>query len=306
MEEPAHQRARERLRLGDVEGASRIVEAETSRSAESAVDSRDLWKLRFTRAEIMVIHGRVDEAVQFLESVMPPEARDVESCAALKLCCGSYLGQLGRYEPSHQLLGEAQAMARGAGLLGLQAEVHRRQGFIFFLQKDYASSDLMFRAVLNLGEQLDDWYFRGYGMWGIGKNLMIQAHYRDAMPWLERSLGVFEAAKAQLDIAMVWSELAVCHLGLGDDARAMDLLRQAERVNNDAGFIHNYQVVLANIGNVYLHRREHLAAISYYRRALVLARQINDPVSIKKWTYNINLAYARIRLTVDRAHPRIA
>jgi len=28
-------------------------------------------------------------------------------------------------------------------------------------------------------------------------------------------------------------------------------------------------------------------------------------VSIKKWTRNINLAYARIRLAVDQADPRI-
>ena len=60
-------------------------------------------------------------------------------------------------------------------------------------------------------------------------------------------------------------------------------------------------MVLANIGNLYFHSCDHFAAISYYRRALDLARQIKDPVSIKKWTYNINLAYARIRATVDQS-----
>lgn len=105
---------------------------------------------------------------------------------------------------------------------------------------------------------------------------------------------------------MVWSELAVCYLGLGDDERALELFRQAERVNFESGVVHNYQVALANIGNVYLHRRDHFAAISYYQRAIALAREIKDPVSIKKWTRNINLAYARIRLSVDQSNPRIA
>jgi hypothetical protein len=50
----------------------------------------------------------------------------------------------------------------------------------------------------------------------------------------------------------------------------------------------------------------YFTAIKYYERALALARQIKDPVSVKKWTRNINLAYARIRLSVDEAHPRIA
>jgi hypothetical protein len=55
-----------------------------------------------------------------------------------------------------------------------------------------------------------------------------------------------------------------------------------------------------------LHRGENPTAIEYYRRALELARHTEDPVSIKKWTRNINLAYARIRWAVDQQNPRIA
>lgn len=176
---------------------------------------------------------------------------------------------------------------------------------MFFLQKDYASSDRLFREVLSLSEELEGWYFRGHALWGIGKNLMTQEHHREAMPRLEDSLEAFEEAGARIEIAMVWSEMAVCYLGLGDDERAMRLLRDAERVNHDAGFVHNYQVVPANIGNVYLHRGDHFTAISYYRQALDSARDIKDPVSVKKWTRNINLAYARIRLAVDQQNPRI-
>lgn len=101
-------------------------------------------------------------------------------------------------------------------------------------------------------------------------------------------------------------ELAVCHLGLKDDEKAMELFRTAERVNYEVDVVHNYQVVLANIGNVYLHRRDHFTAISYYSRALALAREIKDPVSVKKWTRNINLAYARVKLSVDQQKPRTA
>lgn len=85
----------------------------------------------------------------------------------------------------------------------------------------------------------------------------------------------------------------------------MELLRQAEHINHEGG-VHNYQVVLTNIGNVYLHRRDFFTAITHYQRALALARQIKDPVSIRKWTRNINLAYARIRLSADQLNPRIA
>jgi tetratricopeptide (TPR) repeat protein len=219
---------------------------------------------------------------------------------------GSYAGYLGRYDASYRLFEEAEAVARDAGLLEILGEVLLSRAFIYFRQKDYVSSDASFREALELSGKIGGWYLRGHGLWGIGKNLMIQEHYHEALPWLEESLGIFENADSRLEVAVVWSELAVCHLGLGDDAKAMEFLRRAELVNRESGSVHNYHVTLAVIGNVYLHRRDYFTAISYYQRALAIAREIKDPVSTKKWIRNINLAYARIRLAVDQQNPRTA
>jgi hypothetical protein len=49
-----------------------------------------------------------------------------------------------------------------------------------------------------------------------------------------------------------------------------------------------------------LHRGDDLTAIDYYRRALEQAREIKDPVNIRKWSYNIQLVYARLRQSVDQ------
>ncbi len=261
--EPAiAEHARERMRLGDLVGAKTTAEAEIQRLGQEG-NTPELWRLRFR---------------------------------------GAYTGFLGRNEAAHNLFAEAESLAREAGLRKLEADVYLTRAFIFFRQKDYVSSDRLFRAALQIAEQIGGWYLRGQSFWGIGKNLMIQEHYQEAIPWLNESLVIFEEANAPLSIAMVWSELAVCHLGLGDDTKAMELLRKAERVNYDSGVLHNYQVVLANIGNIYLHSGDYLTSIEYYRRALALAREIKDPVSIKKWTRNVNLAYARIRQSVNQAN----
>jgi hypothetical protein len=73
---------------------------------------------------------------------------------------GSYAGFLGRYETSHRLLGEAEAIARDAGLLKLQGDVCLSWAFIFFRQQDYASSDRLFRTALGLAEKVGGWYLR--------------------------------------------------------------------------------------------------------------------------------------------------
>jgi tetratricopeptide (TPR) repeat protein len=305
MQQPSCELARQRLLLGEIEEAARLVAAELQRR-EGQENTAEVWSLRFMRAQVLFIRGDVEGAAAYLASLPSPNVADVKSLATLKARYGGYLGSLGRCACSHRMLAEAESMARRAGLFELLGEIHLDQAFSFFLQKDYLSSDRMFRAALGLGEHAGGWYLRGHAIWGIGKNLMIQTQYREAIPWLEDSLGIFQGAGAKLEIALLWSELAVCSLGLGRDEEAMQLLRTAEKVTREAGFIHNYQVVLANIGNVYLHRRDYSTAIAYYRHALTLARQIRYPVSVKKWTYNINLAYARIRASVDEGAPRIA
>ena len=293
------------MRVGDFVSARAIME-ERIESIGNDANTGEVWSLRFIRAEVLEARGRVEEALEYLESLAPPAAGDIESAAALRMYRGSYSGFLGRYPTSHALFSEAETMACDADLLKLLGDVYLSRAVIFFRQRDYVSSDRLYRSALDLSEKVEGWYLRGHSLWGIGKNLMIQEHHKEAFPWLENSLAIFEEADARLAVATVWGELAVCYLGIGDDEKSMELLRKAEQVNEECGAVHNYQVVLANIGNVYLHRREYFTAISYYQRALALAREIKDPVSVRKWTRNINLVYARIRLTVDQANPRIA
>jgi tetratricopeptide (TPR) repeat protein len=190
-------------------------------------------------------------------------------------------------------------MALAGGLRELQCEVLLRRAMIFFLQREYVTSDGVYRAVLALSERRGGWYFRAMPLWGIGKNLMIRKRYERAVAWLDEALKIFKTVGARLSIATVWSELGVCNLGLGNNEKALELFRNAAQVDYESGALHNYQVTVANIGNVYLQRREFFTALSYYEKALGIAREIKDPVSVTKWTYNIRLAYARTRSAVD-------
>ncbi len=287
--------ARDLLRLDKLEEAREVAEA-------GLEQAENPWPYRMILLELQRLQGQREEALQELdrlEQLNPPAQGDIESSIGIKKLRGYYSGLLGRYEASHRWLNEAEALALEANLIETRAEVHLCQAMILFLQQNYVASDRIFRVVLDLSQQIGGWYFRGSSLWGIGKNLMIQTHYEEAIPWLQQSLTIFEGVAAELSMALVWSELAVCHLGLGNDQLSLDLLRKAEDAQHKAGTVANYQVVLANIGNVYLYRGDHLMAISYYRRALMLSEEIKDPVSIRKWTYNINLAYLKMRATID-------
>lgn len=303
MEQSTLMEAKRIRRIGNLEGALRIADAEIERIGEHS-NSTDVWRFRFLRAGVLEDQGRFEEALCWLESQPAPALDDGQSRAPLLMHRGICCAYLSRHKISHRLLSEAETAARNSGLPRLIGDIRLFRAFIFYRERNYVSSSKLYRSVLDLPEAENDWYLRGHGLWGMGKNLMIQEQYEDAVHWLVRSLEIFESENARLAMALVWSELGVCYLGLGEDVKALGLFRKSEVVDVECGLLHGYQVDLANIGNVYLHRRDYLTALSYYQRAVSLAREIKDPLSVKKWTYNINLTYARMRAEIDQQHPR--
>ena len=128
---------------------------------------------------------------------------------------------------------------------------------------------------------------------------MAQRRFRDALPWLEQALESANSVNARFRASSILGEMAICHAGLGDLERALDIHLANEKFLSEVGALHAYQVCLADIGNVYLQRREYLKAISYYQRALTLAQQIKAPAPVEKWHFNIRLAYERLRDSLD-------
>jgi tetratricopeptide (TPR) repeat protein len=308
MDQPPNEMARHLMCVDDLDNASRIEETELEQCKDQG-NTYEIWSLRFIRADLLRLRGRTEQALEYLtakESEHPPDSCDIRSHAGLKSQQGYCLGLLGKCAQSHALLQDAGQMAHDAALPELQCEVWQRQAVIYYLQQDYSSSDRHFHLILDTSERIGGWYFRAIALWGIGKNMMIQNHHASALPWLTDSLALFESAGAKLWMATVWSELAVCYLGLGDDRKALELLENSLKVNQEAGIPLNYLIVLANIGNVHLHRGDPLTAIAFYRRALALAHEIKDPVSIEKWSFNIRLAYARLRQAVDQLNSQTA
>jgi tetratricopeptide (TPR) repeat protein len=306
MNEPAYKIVRDLIRLCDYDGASRLVDAGLQR-CEDKGSSPEVWNLRFARADLTRLRGHTEEALAYLsakEKEFPPEINDVPSLIGLKKTCGYCQGMLGKYAISDLLLEEAEHLARNAGLLELLCEVWNCQAWFQYVRLNFESSDRLFREILDASEQTGDWYFRAIGLWGVGKNIMMRGHVngdatllKEALRWFEESHDLFAAAGRQ---RFAYGDMAVCHLDLGDDQKSLELLEELLPVYAEAGWVHSYQVTIANIGNVYRIRGDYLRAIDYYRTAVEYAQEIKDPVSVRKWTQNIRLSYFLLRQSIEQ------
>jgi tetratricopeptide (TPR) repeat protein len=306
MNEPAHKTARELIRLGDLDGASRIVDSELQR-CEDEGPSAEVWNLRCARADLTRLRGHTEEALAYLvakEKAFPPESDDFPSLIGLKKACGYCHGMLGKYAISDKLLEEAEKLARNAGLLEMLCDVWHSQAWFLYVRLNFESSDRLFREILSASEQVGGWYFRAIGLWGIGKNTMMRGHVtgdttllKEALRWFAESHDLFAAAGRQ---RFAYGDMAVCHLDLGDDQKSLELLEELLPEYAEAGWVHGYQVTIASIGNVYRHRGDYLRAIDYYRNAVECAQEIKDPVSVRKWSYNIRLSYSLLCQSIEQ------
>lgn len=78
VEQPVEELARDLIRMGDLDGANKVVETEIERVGDKG-NTAELWRLRVIRAQALEARGHVEEALKYLESLAPPSAEDIES-----------------------------------------------------------------------------------------------------------------------------------------------------------------------------------------------------------------------------------
>ena len=280
------------LRLGDFCQAERCA-SEGLERLDNLHDNKDFWELRFVLAEVLRIRGRSEESLALLENEGFPPEHPPELRIAHDMHRGYCLGLLGRYQQSASLLDQAEKNAKTRGLRELQSQVLLREAMLSFLLRNYSDAEQTYRIALDLSTELD-WYIKSTILAGLGKVLMIRGYYAEAIIWFEQSFRIVEEKHATYSMAGLWSELAVCELGLGHASKSLEFLHKALIINLELGALPSYQICVANIGNVYFQTGDYLNAISHYERALKIAREIKDPVSIEKWSFNRELAFSKL------------
>jgi tetratricopeptide (TPR) repeat protein len=287
------------LHAGDLDAAWRAAE-EGIQTAGIDRTLRRFWIFRFVRAEVLRVRGNSIAALEYLNSLLPPSDKDIENRAALTMHRGYCSALLGHCRAGLDLLEEARLLASGTGLAGLRGEITARQAMIAYLQRDYYTSERLYKSVGETCGLLFGWYLYCIARGGVGKSLSARREYQKAVPFLEEAVEVATAAGSKLLMAGFSGEAAICYLWLGDPGRALKIHSEAAGILAELGARHAYQVSLAEMGNVFLHKGEYLTAISHYQRALTIAREIHDPVSIEKWSFNIRLVYEKCRQSIGQ------
>lgn len=291
------------VRIGNLDDAWQAADQGIRETGDQR-DLRTYWTFRFVHSEVLRLRGRAKEAVEYLGSLGSPFPEDIESRTRLTMHLGYCSALLGRYDAAHSLLTEAKASALSAGLSTVEAEITLRQGMLAYLRRDFNGSERLYRTVVNIYGDRFGWYLLCIARGGVGKSLMARREFREALPWLEQAVSMAEGVGSKYLGAAFSGEAGICYLGLGEPDRALQIYIAAEKILAELGARHAYQVNLADMGNVYLHKGEYVTAISLYQRALSIAQEIDAPASVEKWSHNIKVAYEKLRQSMSERADR--
>ncbi len=254
--------------------------------------SRERHKLWVLKSHSLSALGQWEKTLAALDSAAQASGIDAEERACLAMHKGYLMGSLARYTECWSLLHQAEQAARELGLRTLVGEVLWRRGMISIFAGDYASAATHLQSAFKIALAERNRQLEGVATAGLAKNLMYCREYVKALARFEEALAIFEELDYPFYVAITQGELGTCYLNLGETKKALQLLESTAEIFLAKGSLSNYQVSLADIGSVYLRRGDFLIAISYYQRALELARNLGDQVSISKWQRNLSQAYS--------------
>lgn len=293
MTESILEQAKLAHRRGDLRHALELSERGLASCAVEA-SPKLRYELFVLKSHCLSALGRWQEALEALQSATEGIEIDDEAQARLAMDEAYLMGSLARYAECWSLLNQAERTARELNLPTLLAEILWRRGIMSIFVGDHNSADKCLCSALEIASTEDNRQLQGLILAGLAKNMMYRGEFSAAIPRFEEALATFESLKDTFYCAIIWCELANCYLHTDEAERALESFHKAEPIFLESGAVPNYQVCLANIGNVYLYRREFLTAITYYQRALELARELGDQLSIGKWLHNLAQAYTSL------------
>jgi CHAT domain-containing protein len=282
----AYQSARLQLR----EGKLREALAEIERTLQQiGARPEPVWRpqLLLLKSEILVTLGKAADAIKILDRDIPPDVGSPEVKVRWRVLRGRAKTGMRDFEAANGLFEEALRLAAETEVPALRAEVHVARTSFLIARRDWTLAEASARDALEHAKRSGDAYLEAAAFGNLGTLRLFNARFDEAIPWYEESIAASEKHGFRRFTAITQHNLGICYKRLGDYDKALQLLSQAEGVQAEMGDVVSQEKCLGDIGNIHLMRGDPGTAISYYRKALALARQLQAPDDVALWQNNV-------------------
>lgn len=241
------------------------------------------WKFRILKAEILLWENRSGDVLSVLAVPPPPELSGGEFAVREKAAEGMALAYLRRDRDAEAALKEGEKLAIIAAPQ-LRCELILFEGNYAHFKGQFAETDDARRAAYSLAEEryrlslqlarrYQQPYFEQGGLIGLAITATSLGRFDEAIDWSTKSLSFARAHHFRLAENFAIANLAWGYGQLGDLEKASFTLSEELKVVDSLGQDQFKQMVLNNLGDVYLAQGNYTAAMDSCLKALTIARE---------------------------------
>lgn len=230
------------------------------------------WRFRVAEAQLLVVEGKFNEALNLLNDEPPASLATSETAARRKMVQGLAHGYSEQFEQAENDLNRAQQLA-GSLDPELRAEILSSQGIVNELAGSYSQAEERYRKLLDTARQYNFGPLQSRALGSLGNVAMKQEHYDEAVDWYKLSLELSERAGGKDISAITLGNLGWSYSSMGDYENALAYFRQAKDASSNSGLAAGEVQWLISIGDVYLNQRDYGWAETTFRNALALAQK---------------------------------
>jgi CHAT domain-containing protein len=272
---PSFEHAQQAFFHGELEGSQ--VEAEHGYQYFVNSDPQLAWKFRVLEAEALTWRRMSQQVLALLNS--PPAFLSHTLVIQVLTLEGLAHARLHHFGDADRKLQEAEQLCAATSDAACGA-VARARGALAMEQGRLPLAASYFSKSLGFARARGDQFLESTALLNLGTVSLQQAHYDEAIDWLESARRLAAELDAQDLAQAVLGNLGWAYYKLGDPERALDSFSQAEGHASQLGDVHSQIVWLTTTGYVYLDRHEYSTAEQSYQKALHIAQQISSKEDI--------------------------
>ena len=241
---------------------------------------RPWWaaKFRLIEAESMVSRGKYEDAERVFRELALAFANSSEDVERLAFEAQT-LSHLQRFSDANARLTDAEGICE-QHVFDTCGLVPRMRGVLAVEKGEFAEAHRLFSESLGFARAHHDPWLEASALSNLGVAALQQEHFDEAADWSNSAYRAATDLGAEDLAQRSMGNLGWAFFGLGDADRALEFFLEAEKRAAALGDLYVELNWLTTTGDVYQERGDLARATESYRRALILARQLNSKEDI--------------------------
>ncbi len=283
----AAQGATQRGELGEAEALSGrgLSLAESQKSAEWS------WKFRLLTAEILIIRGDFSEAGPLLSPQLPDGAQFDHLRARQKFLEARTQTGRGDLRAALETLETARRIAPEAR--DVQLAVDWLDGQLRLRLGQWAEGEAKLNTVVARATEAGDRHRLALALGDLGMGSLVRGRYDEALTWFQRVLSLTDLEQMSV-YGLALNNAGICYARLGEFDRAVSTQQRAVEFQTRRGLSRELEEALGSLGNTYVLRDDHRAALPYIHQALDVSIDAKLTEDAARWAGNLATAYASL------------